>query len=131
MAHDEKGPAAQTVRRVLVVDDEDTIRRVLVRTLVINGFETRDAADGITAWGLALSQRFDLLVTDLRMPGLDGLELAKRVTQVYAGTKVLLISAYQPIGMPTFAFLQKPFSMTDFMTTVAQLFVSPERSSHP
>ena len=124
MADEERGPSAQKVRRVLVVDDEDTIRRVLVRTLVINGFETRDAAEGITAWGLALSQRFDLLVTDLRMPGLDGLELAKRITQVHAGTRVLIISAYPPIGMPSFPFMHKPFSMTDFMTTVAQLFVS-------
>lgn len=113
-------------RRVLVVDDEEVIRRALVHTLVINGFETRDAAEGLTAWALALSQRFDLLVTDLRMPGIDGLELAARVTQAHPGTKVLIVTAYQPVGMPQHPVLMKPFSMEDFLTTVAQLFLTPQ-----
>ena len=115
-------PAPQPVRRVLVVDDEDVIRRALVRVLAINGFETRDAADGMTAWGLALSQRFDLLVTDLRMPGLDGMELATRVTQAHPSTRVLIISAYAPIGLSPYLFMPKPFSLEEFMAAVARLF---------
>jgi DNA-binding NtrC family response regulator len=115
-------PAPPQVRRVLVVDDEDTIRRSLVRTLSINGFETRDAGDGMTAWALALSQRFDLLVTDLRMPGLDGMELAARVTQAHPSTKVLVVSAYPPIGMPPYPFMHKPFSMEEFLVSVGRLF---------
>jgi len=124
LVNDDSTPGRhQQVHRVLVVDDEDGIRRSLVRVLALNGFETRDASDGLSAWGLALSQRFDLVVTDLRMPGLDGMELATRVIQANPRTRILIISAYPPIGMPPYPFMQKPFSMVDFLTTVAQLFL--------
>ena len=114
------------MRRVLVVDDEEPVRRALVRSLAINGFDTREAADGMSAWGLAMSQRFDLLITDIRMPGLDGLELVERVRQFTPTIAILLISAYLPIGFPPdYPFLQKPFATEDFLAAVRQLLPVP------
>ena len=119
-----------TVRRVLVVDDEEPIRRALIRTLAINGFETREAADGLSAWGLSMSQHFDLLVTDIRMPGLDGMELVNRVTQFNPAIKILLISAYLPIGFPSpHMFMRKPFTQEEFMASVRLVLPMPPNES--
>ncbi len=117
---------AESPRRVLVVDDEESVRRALVRSLATNGFETREAADGQSAWELAASQRFDLIVTDIRIPGFDGLELAERIKQLNPAIAIILISAYLPIGIPpAYRFLLKPFPMEILLAAVRELLPIP------
>jgi two-component system, OmpR family, response regulator ResD len=79
-------------RSVLVVDDEPTIRHVVSRYLERAGYATRAAADGLEAIRLAAFERPDLVVLDLMLPGLDGLEVMRRI-QESERTSVILLTA--------------------------------------
>ncbi|MEO8201511.1 MAG: response regulator, partial [Gemmatimonadota bacterium] len=61
-----------TQRKILVVDDEPAIRRLLVRMLRAAEYDVDEAEDGLAAWQLALSKNYDLIVTDSHMPRMSG-----------------------------------------------------------
>ena len=87
--------SAANVARVLVVDDEDGVREFVNRTLQIVGHRTTVAASGPSALAIAESETpFDLLVTDLRMPGMNGDELARRIRQRHPEVRVLYLTGY-------------------------------------
>jgi two-component system alkaline phosphatase synthesis response regulator PhoP len=71
---------AEHTSRILVVDDDDNLRRLVAAYLEREGYEVAEAADGPAAVREAESQRPDLMILDLMLPGLDGLEVARRVT---------------------------------------------------
>ena len=78
-----RGPASEDRRgSVLVVDDEPTIAEVVARYLDRAGYETRVAGNGPRAIELAGAQRPDLVVLDLMLPGLDGLEVMRRLREL-------------------------------------------------
>jgi len=110
---------------ILIVDDDAGIRALLVKILVAAGHVVREYKDGAEALAAAqaMEGRFDLLVTDIKMPGMSGLQLARSVTESYPAVRVLCISGYfdaedvpdQPLG---FAFLSKPFGPLDLIHSV-------------
>lgn len=65
--------------RILVVDDDAGVREMIVRHLRFTGYEVAEAVDGADALGRVAQERFDIVVTDLRMPNLDGVDLIRRV----------------------------------------------------
>jgi two-component system, cell cycle sensor histidine kinase and response regulator CckA len=106
--------------RVLVVEDEDGARRALTEILELLGFEVSSAASGEAAEEMARSAGFDLLLTDFVLPGIDGGELARRLTALRPEIKVVLMSGYaedeamrSSVSSGAVRFLQKPF---DFQT---------------
>jgi PAS domain S-box-containing protein len=68
--------------RILIVDDEEVIRELMFRVLREHGARVQVAGDGLEAWELIAQQEFDLVVTDIRMPNLDGQSLYERVVEV-------------------------------------------------
>ncbi|MGF1467791.1 MAG: response regulator [Sandaracinaceae bacterium] len=80
--------------RVLVVDDEANLRRSLAIGLRLEGFEVLEAADGHEALRCLDAEDVDLAVVDLMLPGLDGLELARRLRFRLPEMPLLLVSAY-------------------------------------
>lgn len=81
--------------RILLVDDDDGVRDYTALVLEEAGYEVRVAARGEAAWQLlATGERFDLLITDVVMPGWDGTELARRVRAVRPDLKVLFTTGY-------------------------------------
>ena len=78
--------------RVLVVDDERLLAETTAAILRRAGFATKTAYDGFGALDLMTSFRPDYLLTDVMMPGMNGVELAITITQNYPGTKILLFS---------------------------------------
>lgn len=80
-------------RRILVVDDEEGIRQVLSRALSVKGYETITASNGSEALNLFLRNSFDLVITDLQMPRMDGWSLASRIKDSFPDTPVVLITA--------------------------------------
>ncbi|MEM1206349.1 MAG: ATP-binding protein, partial [Acidobacteriota bacterium] len=102
---------------VLVTEDDLSVRSVIVRLLRAAGYEVHEADSPAVALGLqAQGQRFDLLITDIVMPEMDGNELARRLTEGQPDLQILYISGYNPEayerqGMlrPGEHFLQKPF----------------------
>jgi DNA-binding response OmpR family regulator len=65
--------------RILIVDDEPHIRRILRVTLAAKGYEVMEAESGTDAWTLLRSKKCDLLLLDINMPGITGLELCKNL----------------------------------------------------
>jgi len=105
----------------LIVDDEPAILRLVVLVLQDLGYETLAAPDAETAAGILAFRKPDLIITDVRLPGMDGIELTRRVkaTPPLKSTPVLLISAYEPPKHVGDGFLAKPFDIDGLMDFVA------------
>jgi DNA-binding NtrC family response regulator len=82
--------------RILVVDDDERVLFVLRRTLLAfqNGYEIVTTLDGREALDRAKEVPFDLLITDLKMPGMDGITLTQAIRDLNSGTVVVWITAY-------------------------------------
>src|SRR5438270_1723915 len=110
---------------VLVVDDEPTIAEVVARYLERAGYRTRVASDGPGALEVAATQRPDLVVLDLMLPGLDGLEVMRRLREASDRTAVILLTAKgeesdRIIGLRRGAddYVVKPFSPAELVARV-------------
>jgi two-component system, NtrC family, response regulator HydG len=99
--------------QVLVVDDDANLLGLLTDTLSALGYRTTPAHGGVKALELLRDQAFDLMVTDIKMPDLDGIQLLKRVRRHFPAMPVLFISGYATPQMIVQAspdgFLAKPF----------------------
>ena len=111
----------ETVMRpaILVVDDDPEVREVVAEFLEDFGYQVLQAGGGVEALGvLAQTSDVRMLITDVRMPDMSGLELADVATQRQHDLKVILISGYfmpQPISR---RFLRKPFRMSELQAAV-------------
>lgn len=100
---------------VLIVDDEESVRRYVDRVLTTGGYQTRVAADCADAIAIASIERFDLLLTDVMMPEMTGAELAAVLRRAVPELNVLYLTGYADrlfrekatLG-PREAFLEKP-----------------------
>ena len=118
-------PAISDPARVLVVDDEPSLRRALIRMLGRLGYAVTEALSGEHAMELAQSERFDVIVTDIVMPGMDGIELLRRVRGFDLDLPVILItgapdvtSAIQAVDYGAFKYLLKPVDDVEFAAVV-------------
>ncbi|MEI6712508.1 MAG: response regulator [Verrucomicrobiota bacterium] len=120
----------QSPLRCLLVDDEPLILMVLSKFLANTNTElvsTSNAADAITA---AESERFDILITDRFMPGMDGMTLAKILKRRHPYLKTIVISGIPPSCTTQIdAFLQKPFTQAGLLEIVHSL-TPPEKRSN-
>ena len=80
-------------QHVLVVDDDPTVSDVVRRYLELAGFEATMAADGLSALAAVRERRPDLVVLDLMLPGMDGLEVCRRLRDDDAGVPVIMLTA--------------------------------------
>ena len=101
---------------ILVVDDDATLRDLLVDTLDAVGYRTTGASDGIEALQKLKEQMFDLMITDIKMPHIDGIALLKKVRRRYPKLPVLFITGVatpEVIGRASpEGFLAKPFRIS-------------------
>jgi DNA-binding response OmpR family regulator len=120
--------------RILVVDDEFLMRDLMVKTLHHFGYEQVDAAsDGAEAWQALQEVRYDLVITDLKMPKVTGLELIKKMRSQAMAQPVILISGTLPIeelkrnpGLGIDAIFSKPFSAAELLGTVEKILRSAD-----
>jgi two-component system cell cycle sensor histidine kinase/response regulator CckA len=125
---DRRQPPSGAGVTVLVVDDEEAIRKVTARILVRNDYSVLQAATGADALSLAADQPVDLLLTDVVMPSMSGLELAERIRALRPDLSVLLMSGYSQgvlgpqRGMDEGVHLiQKPFSEQGLITKLHEM----------
>lgn len=125
------------VKKVLVVDDEQSIREVLVYNLKKEGYETLEAGDGITAVNIALEQKPDLMLLDIMLPKLDGLSVCKRVKN-HLNIPILMLTAKDAeidkiVGLELGAddYITKPFSVRELMARVKANLRKNEMSNVP
>lgn len=82
------------MKRILVVDDEEAIRLLYKEELSEAGYAVELAADGAEALRLIQQSRPDLMTIDIRMPGMDGIELLARVREIYRDLPIIICTAY-------------------------------------
>ena len=106
------------IARILVADDESDFRTMLESFLTAEGHTVVTAEDGAAALNALQQQRFDLLLLDIRMPRVDGLEVLEFVKQQYIDTQVIMLTAVNDVRIAVecmklgaFHFLLKPYSM--------------------
>ncbi len=103
--------------RVLVADDDPALRDLVAQALEDDGFAVRRARDGVEALAAAERDPPDLVISDVQMPRLDGLELAARLAA--RGVPVLLLSAVvHPAPRRGLAWLAKPFDLDELLAVV-------------
>ena len=114
-----------TDNKLLVVDDEVTIRNFLVRVLEREGYQVQSASDGQDALRHLASEPFDLLLTDIKMDRLDGVELLKESRKRYPNLAVILLTGHATVGSAVTAlregaynYLLKPVKNEDILTAV-------------
>lgn len=112
------------MRHILLVDDEEAVRYVFERYLSILGYRVTTARDGAEALGLHQADPADLIITDFRMPYMDGGELLARVRRIDPQLPAILISA-NPVDagatLDDVRFFAKPVSMPVLAETVAAM----------
>lgn len=104
--------------RVLLVDDEESLRITLAANLELEGFEVVEASSGEEALSAAQGQSFDIVLTDIRMPGMNGIELFRRLKAANPHLPVVLMTAFanedlvdDGLRNGAFTLLSKPFDL--------------------
>ncbi len=116
---------------VLVVDDEPAIREVVACMLEDEGYSVRQATDGLEALQEMEAEEIDLVLSDVKMPGLDGAALVQGLRRRRLAVPVVLMSAVSPgIDLPDVPFLSKPFEPERLLSTVAAAIAANGRSTH-
>jgi CheY-like chemotaxis protein len=118
------------MKKILIVEDQEDIREVIRITLELEDFELHEAADGQEGLRMASQIRPDLVLSDVMMPGLDGLQMCQRIKADpgLRRTKVVLLSARgQPedrkagAAAGADAYMAKPYGPLDLLATVKRL----------
>jgi DNA-binding response OmpR family regulator len=126
----------QVARRILLVEDEAPIRELLRLHLSLAGFEIDEVADGRAALDRARRDRFDLIILDLMVPGLDGITLCRAIRSHSANTAsaVLMLTAHaseadKVLGLESGAddYLTKPFGVREMVARVGAILRRNER----
>ncbi|MEO6576496.1 MAG: response regulator [Polyangiaceae bacterium] len=128
--------AVESKLTVLVVDDDDTFRTRLVRAFESRGYEARAAASGEAALVLAGEESPELAVVDLRMSGISGLEVVRKLKAIDPATNVVVLTGYGSIATALDAvrlgathYLTKPADVDHILAAFARAHQAPEESS--
>ncbi|MEA3359307.1 MAG: sigma-54 dependent transcriptional regulator, partial [Thermodesulfobacteriota bacterium] len=112
---------------ILIVDDELSMREFLEILLANEGFEVNCAANGEEACSIIEKKKFDLVITDIRMDDVDGIDVLKKAKEVNSNTEVIIISAYATANTAVEAmeggaydFIPKPFKVDEFKTIIRE-----------
>ena len=114
--------------RILLAEDEEAMRTYLARALQNAGYEVVAVDRGTAALPLLCDQHFDLLLSDIVMPEMDGIELAQRCAEVSPATKVMFITGFAAVTLkasreaPQARILSKPFHLRDLVMEVERIF---------
>jgi len=116
------------MRRILLAEDEEAMRTYLARALENAGYEVIAVDRGTAALPLLETQHFDLLLSDIVMPEMDGIELAQICGEVSPRTKVMFITGFAAVTLrasretPRANVLSKPFHLKDLVIEVERVF---------
>jgi excisionase family DNA binding protein len=120
-------PARAAAPRVLVADDEEAIRDLLARALALADYDVETVPDGQAALDRLRARPYQLLITDLRMPGLDGLSVIREARRLYPHLPVVIITGYssessaiEAINLGVAGYLTKPFRVAKVLSVAGQ-----------
>jgi DNA-binding NtrC family response regulator len=114
--------------RVLVAEDEEITLKHIVRALEGEGYDAAGAKDGIEALSRAESRDFDLVIADIKMPGMDGISLLAEIKEKSPDTEVIIITGFGTIGSAVEAirkgaydYITKPFELDELLLKVSKI----------
>lgn len=117
--------------RILIAEDEDTLRRFVARALVMDGHDIVEAADGAEALEHLEAEAYDLLLSDIRMPVMDGIALASATADLSPEMPILLMTGYaeqreraEPLMRIVVDVVAKPFTLPQIRQAVADALTS-------
>ena len=117
--------------KVLIVDDEKNIREIMIKVLELEGIYGRGAENGLSAQRILLEESFDIIVSDLKMPGLNGQELLEWVEETGLQTPVLMISAFgqaddavRALKAGAYDYIVKPFAPEELLHRIQSAYKS-------
>ncbi|MFN3989021.1 MAG: cell cycle two-component system response regulator CpdR [Erythrobacter sp.] len=114
--------------RILLAEDEEAMRTYLARALTNAGYEVSAVGCGSDAVPLLETGDFDLLVSDIVMPEMDGIELAQHCAAISPRTRVMFITGFAAVSLrasreqPSAKVLSKPFHLRDLVLEVERIF---------
>ena len=116
---------------ILLVEADESLRKFLAQALIRAGHEVTDFGNGEDAYDCLLNFRFDLLLTDIVMPGIDGIELAKRAAEMNPAMKIMFITGFAAVALhpssnaPKQAkVLSKPFHLREIVAEVERMMAA-------
>ncbi|MBI4475969.1 MAG: response regulator [Acidobacteria bacterium] len=123
----DRQPRNKARPRILVVDDEASIREVLSKTLALAEYDVDVANDGSSALERLRSGEYDLLITDLKMPGVDGLTVIREVRRSNPSMPIIIVTGYsteaaaiEAINLGVNGYLTKPFRVPRILAAAAR-----------
>ncbi|NJC33783.1 two-component system cell cycle response regulator CpdR [Sphingomonas jejuensis] len=114
--------------RILLAEDEEAMRSYLTRALEKSGYEVVAVDRGTAAVPLLETEQFDLLLSDIVMPEMDGIELAQRAAKIAPEMRVMFITGFAAVTLragkevPQARVLSKPFHLRELVAEVDRLF---------
>lgn len=121
--------------RILLAEDDEAMRTYLARALENAGYEVVSVENGAAAIPLLESRSFDLLLSDIVMPEIDGIELAQSCAEISPETRVMFITGFAAVTLrasreaPHAKVLSKPFHLRDLVLEVQRVFEPDGRAS--
>ncbi len=121
--------------RILLAEDEEAMRSYLHRALEKAGYDVVSVDRGTDAVPLLEKEHFDLLLSDIVMPEMDGIELAQRCAEISPRTKVMFITGFAAVTLqaakeaPQAKLLSKPFHLRDLVLEVERLFEDAKKAN--
>ena len=125
----------ETMIRILLAEDEEAMRTYLARALENAGYDVVAVDRGTAAVPFLETEHFDLLLSDIVMPEMDGIELAQRCAEISPTTKVMFITGFAAVTLkasreaPQAKVLSKPFHLRDLVMEVQRIFGQSAQAS--
>jgi two-component system cell cycle response regulator CpdR len=119
--------------RILLAEDDESMRLYLARALERVGYHVTAVDRGTAAIPLLKQERFDLLLTDIVMPEMDGIELAQQAAEISPDVRVMFITGFAAVALkagrrtPEAKVLSKPFHLKDLVMEVDRMFQSEDQ----
>jgi two-component system cell cycle response regulator CpdR len=119
--------------RILLAEDDNSMRLYLARALERVGYSVQSVDRGTAALALLENESFDLLLTDIVMPEMDGIELAQRASVLAPDMRVMFITGFAAVALraakaaPQAKVLSKPFHLRDLVAEVDRLFQTEDQ----
>ena len=117
------------LKRILVVDDEENARLGLSRLLAREGFFVDSAANGFEALNYLREQEVDLIITDINMPQMNGIDFLKELNRSYPNSNVIMITAYggvesyiEVMNLGAFEYINKPVKINELKSILKKIF---------
>ena len=123
------------MNRILLAEDDNDMRRFLAKALANAGYDVISFDNGKSAYDRLREEPFSLLLTDIVMPEMDGIELAQHAAKVAPQTQVMFITGFAAVSLraeenvPQAKLLSKPFHLKDLVREVDMLFGRADRSN--